>query len=146
MRTDNFPRPPGHRCNLVHIQGRCVGGEDCARRTHRIELGKDPLLGVHFLVDRLDHDIWITQSIEIRDAFDQRHTAIHLALGDAALGNAGGVIAADYLQAILQRRILDLENIDWNTGIGEIHGDATAHGAAADHRRAVDLLGWCIAG
>ncbi len=40
-----------------------------------------------------------------------------------------------------ERRVVGLDDLHRNAGIGKAHGDAAAHGAGADHRGALDFRG-----
>ena len=68
---------------------------------------------------------------------EQAHALLDLVQREAAALGAALVVAADDLQAAVERVLLHLDDRHRDAGIGEVHRDAAAHGAGADD---ADLL------
>ncbi len=133
------PRPLGVVGDLVDVQARGVGGQHRARLGDLVELGEDAFLHFHGLEHRLDDDVGVLEVVVGQRRRDQRHALVDvLGLHAAALGGVL-VVGADRLEPAIQRLLLHLEKRHGNAGIGEVHGDAAAHGAGADDARRLDL-------
>ncbi len=92
------------------------------------------LLDVHALEHRLDDQVAVGQGGEVGRAGE----AGHAGLGLLRLGGAGAlVVLADGADALVERLLLDLDHGHGDADVHEVHGDAAAHGAAADD---ADLL------
>ena len=103
-----------------------------------VEIGEHPLFEFHLLEHGLDHDIGFCSRIDSDHTADQAHSPIHILRGEAAARHCGAVIGGDAVAAFLQQVLAGLDQCDGNAGIGEAHGDAAAHRARADDRRAAD--------
>ena len=125
--------------NAVHVQGGGVSGKNGAGFANPVQLTEHGVFHVHVLEHRFDHQIHIAQVIVAEGRLNQRHALLHLLLGDAAFLGGVFVVLADDGDALFQGLFLHLENLHRNAGIGEVHGDATTHGARADHGRQLDL-------
>ena len=129
----------GEAGNAVHVQGGGVGGENGAGFADPVQLTEHGFLHVHVLEHRFDHQIHITQVIVAESGLDQRHALLYLLLSNTTLLGSVFVVLADQGDTLFQGLLLHLENLHRNTGIGEVHGDATAHGAGTDHGRLLDF-------
>ncbi len=69
----------------------------------------------------------------------QTEPDIDILRGQAAALGGGLIVLRNQIEPALQRLVAGLENGDRNAGIGEAHGDAAAHGAAADDACALDV-------
>src|SRR5262249_13123364 len=65
----------------------------------------------------------------------------HLRRREPALADRGGVVLADGRQAAIEGFLANLFEQDRNAGVGVGHGNAAAHRAGADDRRAPDRNG-----
>ena len=140
MRADDLFRARGRGGDLVHVERRGIGRQDRLGLADRIEPREDLLLEVHLLEHRLDDDVGVLDVGVVGGAADQEHARIHVLLGDAAARDAALVILADHGEALVQRLRVGLQHAHGNAGVGEVHGDAAAHGAAADDRGRLDGL------
>ena len=138
VQADNRLRALGHRSDLVDVQGRSVGGQNRARLADRIQLGEDVLLDVHPLEHRLDHHIDTGKGVHIQRAGDQAHALFHVGRSDAAARRRSLIVLANNVKATVEGGLLQLDDRHRNTGIGEIHGDAAAHGACAQDADGID--------
>ena len=102
MRPEHVLRPRRRPRDLVDIEGRGVGGEHRARLCQAVEIGKDPLFEVHLLEHRLDHDIGRGYRVELGDAVDQRHPALHLVGGEPAARHRRAIVGGNPVEAFLQ--------------------------------------------
>ncbi len=127
--------------DLVDVEIGGVGGQHRALLDDLVELGEHVLLDVHALEHRLDHHVAIGQVLELERAGDQRHALFDIVHRDAALLGRVLVILADDREAAVERLLLHLDDGHRNAGIGEVHRDAAAHGAGADHAHLLDR-GW----
>jgi hypothetical protein len=66
------------------------------------------------------------------------HALLVLVLLELALLDLGFVVLADGGHAAVQRFLLHLQHGDGDAGVQEVHGDAAAHGAGADHAHLLD--------
>ena len=131
------------RRNLVDIKGRRVGSEDRISLRHPVEIGEHPLLELHLLEYRFNHEIGRTYRVELRDPFDQSDAALHLVSAEPAARHRRAVVGGDPVEALLQQVAPSLDNRDRDPGIGKTHRDAAAHRAGADNRAARDRARLC---
>ena len=125
--------------DLVHVERRGVGGEDRARLRDPVEVGEDALLEVHLLEHRLDDEVGILEGLEVGRAGDERDAAVALLLRQPAAGDRAGVVLPDRRKPAVERVLRGLDDRHRDAGIGEVHGDAAAHGAGADDAAFADL-------
>ena len=71
-------------------------------------------------------------------ALDETEPLVEVLLSQPALLERPLVVLADHAEPLVERRLAGLEHRDRYAGIGEIHGDAAAHGAGADDRHRFD--------
>ena len=118
--VDELPRNGPHGGTTIMLQ-----------RT--VEFAEHVLLDHHVLVDRLDDEIAIGQDAEIEPGAKQPHARLDVGCGHPTLLGRIVVVAPDRGHAAFQRILLCLDDRHWNSGIEEVHRDAAAHGAGADH-------------
>ena len=128
-------RPLWGRGNGVDIQRRGVGGQHHTRAGNGIELGEEFLLGAHILVDRLDHEIGILHHVERGGALQQRLSLLEFSLRQPARVDGPLPIRVALGQPAVESLLRRLHHRHRHAGIGEIHRNAAAHGARADHNR-----------
>ncbi|MCY1293750.1 hypothetical protein D9M70_430180 [compost metagenome] len=138
MQADHVLRAAGEGGDGVEVERRGVGGEDRAGLAHRVETLEHLALDVEILEHRLDRHIDVAQRGVVGDPFEQGQATLHLGFAEAAALDAGGVGVAGALQGTVERGGVDLQQLHRHAGVGERQGDADAHGAAADHRGALD--------
>ena len=139
MHAEEIRRPTAVGGQDVDVQGRGIGGDDGARLADFAQLAADLLLQAEILEHRLDHQIAITKVGMGQTALKQSHALGHLVGGHFAPGGAGLVIAPHDAQPAVQRLGADLHQAHGDPGIGEVHGDAAAHGAGADDANLSDM-------
>ncbi|MNM80049.1 hypothetical protein D3C81_919990 [compost metagenome] len=134
VQADDVLGPAGHAGDLVDIQRRGVGGEDGARLAHPVEGAEHLLLDFQFLEDRLDHQVGVGQVGVIEGAGEQVHALANLLGAQLAALQAARVVLVDPFQPAIQGIALAFQDGHRDAGVEEVHGDAAAHGAGADHR------------
>ena len=77
---------------------------------------------------------------------DQCQALVDVRLGEAPALHRSRVVLPDFVHANIERRLIHIIQYDWDAGVGEHHGNATAHGAGADdshtiHRQDRRFLG-----
>src|SRR5213593_635094 len=139
VHADHALGPPRGRGDLVDVERGRVGGQHGARLRHLVEPGEHVLLDGHLLEHRLDDEIGVGESVEVGGALDQAHALLDVVLGQPTLGRRRLVILAHHAEAAIERLPGDLDHRHRNTDVGEVHRDAAAHRAGADHGRLADL-------
>ena len=139
VHADDALGSPRGRGDLVDVERGRVGGQHGARLRHLVEPGEHVLLDGHLLEHGLDDEIGVGEGIEVGGALDQAHALLDVVLGQPALGRRRLVILAHHAEAAIERLPGDLDHRHWNTDVGEVHRDAAAHRAGADHGRLADL-------
>ncbi|MCY1176226.1 hypothetical protein D9M73_164900 [compost metagenome] len=134
MQADDVLGPAGHAGDLVDVQRRGVGGEDRARLAHPVEGAEHLLFDFQFLEDRLDHQVGVGQVGVIEGAGEQVHALANLLGAQLAALQAARVVLVDPFQPAIQGIALAFQDGHRDAGVEEVHGDAAAHGAGADHR------------
>ena len=71
-------------------------------------------------------------------ALDEAHARVHVLLAEAALLHGGRVVLPHDREAAVERLLAHLDHAHRDAGVGEVHGDAAAHGAGADDHRLGD--------
>ncbi|MBC8070395.1 MAG: DUF3488 domain-containing protein, partial [Deltaproteobacteria bacterium] len=132
VHADHVLRALGERRDLVHVEGRGVGGEDRARLHHLVERLEHLLLDTQVLEHRLDHQVGVRDLLVVERALDEPHALVELLLRELALLERVLVVLADGPQPFLEGLGLHLEHRHGDAGIREVHRDAAAHGAGAD--------------
>ncbi|MNE29581.1 hypothetical protein D3C80_1230710 [compost metagenome] len=133
VQADHVLRAAGAGGDAVDIQGRGVAGQDRAGLAHPVEGAKHRLLDRQVLEYCLDHQVSVSQVGIVEGALQQAHALFELRGGQLAAGDAAFVVFADLRQATVQRLGLELQQAHRQTRVDEVHGDAGAHGAGADH-------------
>ena len=140
MRPEHVLRALRHGGDLVHVERRGVGGEDRAGLCDPVEVGEDALLEVHLLEHRLDDEVGVAASASKSvEPVMRRDAAVALLLGQPAARDRAGVVLPDRRKAAVERVLRGLDDRHRDAGIGEVHGDAAAHGAGADDAALADL-------
>src|SRR5690606_1714226 len=139
VHADHVLRPLGGRGDLVDAERGGVGGEDSARLADLVQPGEDLLLELHILEHRLNHQVDLLEVVVGQRRPDQAHALLDLLHGDATALGGVLVVAAHHGQTTIQGFLADIHDVDRDASIGEVHGDAAAHGAGADDRRRLDL-------
>ena len=146
MRADDVLWPARGTSHLIEVQARGVAGEHGARLHGRIELLEDLLLEIEVLEHRFDHDVGVRDCPVVEHALDQVQAFIALGFGDPAAAHHASIVRGDHGQALVECFLADLEYLDRNARVGEAHGNAAAHEAAAHRGRAGDGLGRRVPG
>ena len=110
-----------------------VAGEDGAGFADAIEFFEDFFLQGHAFEDSFDDQIYFAEIVvgeRGSDAFEAFIT--HLAASEAAALDGVCVIRLDGGEAAIERGLIGFFEEHGNSGVGEDHGDAAAHGAGAD--------------
>ena len=105
----------------------------------RVELLEHGFLDADFLEHGLDDEVHLLQIGVVQRGAEQRHALLVLVLLELALLDLRFVVLADGGQAPVQRLLLHLQHLHRDAGVEEVHGDAAAHGASADHADALDF-------
>ena len=139
VHADHVLRTFGEIGDLVHVERRGVGGQYCAGLGDLVEFLEHGLLDADFLEYRLDDQVGILEIVIGHRALQHAHALVQFFLGQLALLHAVFVVLADRGHALVQRFLLHFEHRHRNSRIQEVHGDAAAHGAGADHADLGDL-------
>src|SRR5690554_5341587 len=139
VQTDYIFRTLGEPGNLVQVQRGGVAGQDGAGLAVGIQSLEDLLLDTHVLEDGFHHHIHVGQVGVVGDAADQRHALLQRRFGQAAALDAHAIGVTGALNGGIAGSFADFQDLDRNTGVGEAHGDAHAHGATADHGGGLDV-------
>src|SRR5262249_55061084 len=131
--------PSRRRGDLVDVEGRRVRGQHGVGLRHLVDAGEHVLLDRHLLEHRLDDEIGVGEGIEVGRALDQAHALLDVVFGEPAFGRGRLVILPHHSEAPIERVPRDLDHRHRDADVGEVHGDAAAHGAGADHDRLADL-------
>ena len=138
MHPHDILGPLGAGGDLVDVQVGRVRRQDRAGLAQCVELREDVLLHVHILIHRLDHQIAVGKCIEVERRGQRVHRGFDLIGFHPALGSGRLVILADDACASVQRFLLHLDDRDGDSRGQEVHRDAAAHRAGADHADLVD--------
>ena len=141
MHAEHVLGPLGLRGDRVNVEIGGVGGEDRAGLGDRIEPFEHALLQLHVLEHRFDHQVGVGQRAEVERRRKPAHPLLDLGHRQAALFGGVLVVAAHDRDAAVERLLRGLDDGDRDAGGEEIHGDAAAHGAGADHADLGDLPG-----
>jgi hypothetical protein len=122
------------RGDLVDRQGRGVGRQHHARPRRLVEPREDLLLHLHVLEHGLDHEVGLAdRALEIGAAGQQSARRFSYSACDKPpRGDRPLPIRVAAREALLQRLLARLHDRHRHAEIGGRHGDAAAHGAAAD--------------
>src|SRR5882724_358032 len=146
VHADHAVRPLGGGGDLVHVQRGGVGGEHCPRLADLVDLREDFLLDRHLLEDSLDHDVGVGDLAPVGGAGDQPHALLDVLHGEPAAGRGRLVVLPHHAEAAVERVLGHLDDRHRDARVGEVHRDATAHGAGPEHRRLLDLPALGVAG
>ena len=138
MRAGHVLRALGRIGHDVDVDARGVGVQQRAGLHDLVELLEHLLLDRDALEHRLDDHVALADVVITGDGLDQREAAVHLGLAEAATPHTRLVIAADALEAAIERLLADFEELHRKPELGKAHRDAAAHRAGADDRRGLD--------
>ncbi|MGY4623404.1 hypothetical protein ACVWY3_001160 [Bradyrhizobium sp. USDA 4486] len=138
MHPDHVFRSGCDGCDLIDIEIRRIGCEDCARLGSFVEGRKYLLLDFHGLEHGLDDQVCVTQLLKTHGPIDQSNSAVHLGSRDSATGCSRFIILADIAQGARQDLVSDLDQSDRNPCVCKSHGDTSAHGSTSDDRHSLD--------
>ena len=99
MHPEHILRPRCHRRNGIYIEGGGVGGKDGAGLGEPVEIPENRLLHIHFLENRLDHQISRANRFDIYRSGDAGHPGRHIGIREATAFACGLVIRFDPGQA-----------------------------------------------
>ena len=136
--AEDFVGSLGYCGDFVDIERGRVGGQDTVRLGSRIQTGKHLFFHVHVFKHGLDDKIDLGDIGVVQTGRDQTHPLFDLCGGEAAALGAAVVVGAHNGQPLVQKLAAGLEQRDRNPGVGEVHGDAAAHGAGANDGNAFD--------
>jgi len=139
VRAENVLGPLGLRGDGVNVEVGRVRGEDRAGLGDFVKPFEDRLLEVHVLECRFDHEVGVIKRIEVKRRRELAHPLLDLGNRHAALLGRVLVVATHDRNATVERLFRGLDDGDGNAGAQEIHGNAAAHGAGADHADLGDL-------
>ena len=124
--------------DLVEVEVGRVGSEDRAGLGDLVEPAEHLLLHVHVLVHRLDDEVAVGERGEIERRRQQPHGLGHLLFGQLPLRRAGLVILAHQAGAAVERLVAHLDDRHGDARRQEVHRNAAAHRAGADHSDLAD--------
>src|SRR5216683_2969262 len=78
VRADDVLRPPGEARDLIDVERGGIGGEDCSRLHHLVELLEDRLLHRQILEDRFDDDVGLREVFVAERRPDEAHPLLDL--------------------------------------------------------------------
>ena len=139
MGTEHLGGAAGGGGDAIHVEVGGVARDDRLRLADRIEAGESLELERHLLEDRLDDEIRGGDRIQLEHRSDARETLAHRRLAQAPLAHGGGVVPLDGRHRALDLLLPEVEELHRDAGVGEVHGDAAAHGPRADHRPLADI-------
>ena len=111
-----------------------------------VEVGEDLLLEVEVLEHRFDDDVAGREIAAVERRCDQRHPLVHLARRHGTPGRRPLIVAADDRHASVQRGLIPFDDGDRDPDVGEVHGDAAAHGSGTEHTTGADVELRCVTG
>jgi len=132
-------RALGEGCNLVHVERGSVGCQDGARLGHSVELLEHSFLHAHLFEHGFDDEVAVLEVVVAQRGAQQGHALLVLVLLELALLHLGFVVLLDRGHATVQGFLLHLQNLDGDTCVQEVHGNAAAHGARANHAHQLDV-------
>ncbi len=139
MQPQHVLRTRGDRGDFVHVQRRGIRREDRARLADLVEFLEHLLLDRHVFENRFDDDVDVPDVVVAGHAGEQAHALVHRFLGQAPLGDRRRVVLAYDTEPFVERRLVHFQHFHRDAGVGEVHGNAPAHGAGADQRGGFDF-------
>ncbi|MCY1231944.1 hypothetical protein D9M72_444110 [compost metagenome] len=139
MHADHVLRTVGERGDLVDVERRGVRGQDGALLGDAVEFLEDLFLDADFFEHRFDDEVGVLQVVVAQRGAQKRHALLVLVLLELALLDLGFVVLLDGGNAAVERLLLHLEDLDGDARVQEVHRDAAAHGAGADHAHGLDV-------
>ena len=139
MGTEHLGGAPGGGGDAVHVEVGGVAGDDRLRLADGVEAGEGVELERHLLEDRLDDEVRRGDRIELEHRRDALEAFTHRRLAQAPLAHRGRVVPLDGGHGPVELLAAEVEELHRNARVGEVHGDAAAHGPRADHRALADV-------
>ena len=139
MHTDHRLGATGDGGDLVDVEGRGVRRHDRPRLTDPVEFSEDRFLELHVLEDGLNDDVAVGEVVLVGRAGDQPHALLDGLGRDRATARRPLIILAHDTEAPFERIVIALDDRDRDTGVGEVHRNAAAHGAGAEHTGFLDV-------
>ena len=139
MQAHHVLRALGKGGDLVHVQGRGVGGQNGAGLHDAVQLFKHLFFDADFFEHGFNRHIGAAELVITQGRRQKRHALLIFVLLELAFFYLGFVIAADRSNAFVQGFLLHFQHLDADAGIHEVHGDTAAHGARTDDGNALDL-------
>ena len=133
VHTDHRLGAAGDGGDLVDIEGRGVRRHDRPGLTDPIEFGEDRFLELHVLEDGLDDDVAVGEVVLVGRASDQAHALLDGLGRDRATARRPLVVLAHDTETSFERGLVAFNDRDRDAGVGEVHRNAAAHGAGAEH-------------
>ena len=133
VHADHVLRPAGGRGDFVDVEVAGVAGQDGAGLGDLVELAEQFLLDRHVLEHGLDDQVAVGQRRQVQRGRQRGHALFHVVLRHAALGGGVLVVLADRRGAAVERGLLRFDHGHRDALVEEVHRDAAAHGAGADH-------------
>ena len=146
MHADDILRPGGGVADGVDIERGGVGGEQGAGFREPVEPAENLFFQLQVFEHRFDDDVGIGDHLPIGGAADEGDAFFH-GIGAKRVAVDRDLIGGfDALEALREQFLCRLKDGYGDAGIGEAHGDAAAHGAAADDDGVGDAGGFDAGG
>ena len=144
VRANHVLRAFGKRSNLVHVQRRGVGRQNCAWLHHAVQLGKNFFFHAHLFKHGFDHHVSVFQVVVTQGSGQHGHTGFVFILLELAFFNLRFVVFTNGGDAAVERILLHFQHFDGNTSVQKIHGDTAAHGSCTNNSDGIDGALWRI--
>ena len=141
MQPQHLFGPTGHGSDGVDIQCRSVAGQDGVGLERAVQGAEDLLLERQVLVHRFDHQVGFGEVVIGRYLAHPRQASVGLGLIDTALGHLLYPSLRDHRQAGFGGAGVVVQPQHRKACTGQADNDAAAHGAGADHRRLLNVVG-----
>ncbi len=125
--------------HLIDVQPRRIAGQHSTGLRHSVHFLEGFHLDVDIFVDGFDDHIDVRNIGIVCGASNQRHALIDFLRAHATALNLDVVVFLDDAQAAIERFLVHFHRDDGNSNIEKGHGDAAAHGAAANDGCAGDI-------
>ncbi len=130
-------RPRGGRRDGIDIKVGGVAGQHGARLGDLVELGENLFLHGHVFKYGFDDQIAIGEIGHVQAGCEAAHARLHFVHTEPALLGAVFIIAADDPNTAIERFLLHFDDGYRDANRQEVHRNAAAHGASADHAHLV---------
>jgi hypothetical protein len=109
------------------------------RRAERVELSVQRALGVEVFHDRLDHQIAVSQGVQLRGALEPAQRCRAVVVAELAFAHAVVQHLLDPLQAVVERCLVGFTHNGMEAGLSAHLRDSCAHQPTPDDSDLVDL-------